>query len=184
MYLVDRLLANLGHQGELELADAGAAVAIILRIEGEELQVLLVKRVINPSDPWSGNMALPGGRRNRGEDIAETVARETMEETGIDVHSFRFLRNLDIQTSGRAGSPLRILPFIYLCEEKPKVTLNKELTLWFWASLDELKRGLGTASMGGNDVPAYLVNGEAVWGLTFRILTNLFNLLERRASEM
>lgn len=182
MYLIDRLTQNLKRSVDLAYTDAGAAVAVILKIEDEDLLLFLVKRAVNPSDPWSGNMALPGGRRHRGENIAETVVRETREETGIDVSKYHFLGNLDVQTSGRAGSPLRILPFVFLCDEKPEVTLNSELTLWFWVTLDDLNRGRGKASMGGSEVAAYLVNGEAVWGLTFRILGTLLNLLEENAS--
>ena len=40
-----------------------AAVSMVLR-EGEELSVLMIKRAVRKSDPWSGQMALPGGRKD------------------------------------------------------------------------------------------------------------------------
>jgi 8-oxo-dGTP diphosphatase len=42
---------------------ANAAVALLLKPRRNDFDVLLVKRVKNPSDPWSGQMALPGGIR-------------------------------------------------------------------------------------------------------------------------
>lgn len=65
-----------------------AALAAVFRRgpSGEE-EVLFIKRATNPTDPWSGHVALPGGRAeeaDRGEDEV-TAARETHEEVGIDL---------------------------------------------------------------------------------------------------
>ena len=38
-----------------------AAVALVLRAR-DPLENLLVKRAVSDADPWSGHMALPGGR--------------------------------------------------------------------------------------------------------------------------
>ena len=43
-----------------------AAVALLLRPR-DALEVLLIKRSVRESDPWSGHMALPGGRRDPGD---------------------------------------------------------------------------------------------------------------------
>ena len=63
-----------------------ASVAIILR-QGNEgaTEVLLIKRAVNRRDPWSGDLAFPGGRQNAGETDLETCIRETKEETGLDL---------------------------------------------------------------------------------------------------
>src|SRR5688500_15080629 len=72
-------------------ADASrrAAVALLVRLdETRQLptpQLLMIKRATFEGDPWSGHIALPGGRREAGDPTLErTVVRETWEETAID----------------------------------------------------------------------------------------------------
>ena len=63
-----------------------AAVALILRALPDDLELLLIKRARDPRDPWSGHMALPGGRRDAADpDLASTAVRETLEETGVEL---------------------------------------------------------------------------------------------------
>ncbi len=63
--------------------DAPAANSIVVAVTAfvvdDTDRVLLIRRTDN--DLW----ALPGGAQEFGESIAETVVRETKEETGIDV---------------------------------------------------------------------------------------------------
>jgi 8-oxo-dGTP pyrophosphatase MutT (NUDIX family) len=168
----------------VEDSDAGAAVVVLLR-KGErgDLQLFLVKRATNPRDPWSGNMALPGGRRHpEDRDIKATVIRETLEETSIDISGCRFLGTLDAATSTRAVTRLVVLPFVVVCGERSRVTLNKELVDCFWFPVDQLKPSEGKALMEGNEVPAFLVKGEVVWGLTYRMLKNFLDLLDKAAA--
>lgn len=47
-----------------------------------ENKILLIKR---STRPFVGYWALPGGRAEPGEDVAQTVLREVKEETGLDV---------------------------------------------------------------------------------------------------
>ncbi|MBU7027997.1 MAG: hypothetical protein HXS48_13765, partial [Theionarchaea archaeon] len=46
-----------------EEQNATAAVVILLTLVDDDIRILFVKRVENPRDPWSGQMALPGGKR-------------------------------------------------------------------------------------------------------------------------
>ena len=62
-----------------------AAVALIVRPR-ISMDVLLIKRSTNERDPWSGHMALPGGRWEPGDaGLKQTAIRETLEETGVDL---------------------------------------------------------------------------------------------------
>jgi 8-oxo-dGTP pyrophosphatase MutT (NUDIX family) len=76
-----------------------AAVALVLRVPvgaaGPEL--LLVKRAEYPGDPWSGHVAFPGGRAEPDDASPwHTAARETWEETGLDLLAAgRLLGTLD-----------------------------------------------------------------------------------------
>ena len=58
--------------------------------------LLFIRRAINPRDPWSGNVAFPGGKQDPddGDDDERTAMRETQEEVGLDLHSWRRLGRL------------------------------------------------------------------------------------------
>jgi 8-oxo-dGTP pyrophosphatase MutT (NUDIX family) len=80
-----------GGRGQRRHAEGGrrAAIAAIFRhhpVSGVE-QVLFIRRAVSPRDPWSGNVALPGGRQDPadGLDDEATAIRETREEVGLDL---------------------------------------------------------------------------------------------------
>ena len=59
-----------------------AAVAIVLAPDPDA--VLLIRRAERAGDPWSGHMALPGGRYEpKDPDLLGTALRETVEEVGV-----------------------------------------------------------------------------------------------------
>jgi 8-oxo-dGTP pyrophosphatase MutT (NUDIX family) len=75
---------------------ANAAVSLLLKPRRGDFDLLLVKRVENPSDTWSGHMALPGGKRDpRDGSLKDTVMRETLEETGVALDPCGFLGVLE-----------------------------------------------------------------------------------------
>jgi len=62
--------------------NARAAVAMIIT-ECASPSVLLLRRAKNKNDPWSGQWAFPGGKREEGDvDLLDTSIRETQEECG------------------------------------------------------------------------------------------------------
>jgi len=97
-----------------------AAVAIILRKDLEGFEILLIKRRINPNDPWSGDVALPGGRKEeQDEDVLNTVIREVKEEVGIDLSKQKFLVELPYFKPSNPRLPkIKIKPFVYVLKEK------------------------------------------------------------------
>lgn len=60
---------------------------VIFTIRAQLLHVLLVKRGTNP---YRGNLALPGGFVRPGESLEDTARRELGEETGLDSSSIPF----------------------------------------------------------------------------------------------
>jgi 8-oxo-dGTP diphosphatase len=159
--------------------DADAAVALLLKPIGKDLEVLIVKRVENRADPWSGQMALPGGKRDaKDQTLKQTVVRETLEETDINLlDRSRFLGVVGTLRSTRRPE-MKILPFVVLLEHKPKIKLNEELEGFFWISLEELIQHKGTAEFSFGEVPAYTFRGYVIWGLTYRILEKFIQRLE------
>lgn len=156
---------------------AHAAVAILLTETDDTTKVLLVKRARSEADPWSGHMAFPGGRRGHGDrDLMATACRETREETGIDLTQCTAIGSLDALHS-TVRPDMCIQPFLFSCPKPPEVTLNYELTAHYWTPLEELERSRGKTRIGSREFPAYLVEREAVWGLTYRMLEKFFDML-------
>jgi len=161
-----------------EAQEAAAAVAILLKTTDQGLKILLVKRTEKLSGPWSGQMAFPGGKRDpKDRDIRQTVVRETLEEISINLaHDCRFsgiLKNM--RSTVRPN--LLVAPFVILLEHKPTIMLNEELERYTWIFLNKLQECEGTVKFPFGEVPAYLVEGNAVWGLTYRILKNLGHII-------
>lgn len=157
---------------------ADAAVALLLRMVNEELEVFLVKRVESPSDPWSGNVALPGGKRTpEDRDLKQTVVRETLEETNINLlYRCRFLGVLETLIS-TPRPEMKILPFVVLVEHEPTVRLNYELDSFAWISLRRLIRNRTKVKFSFGERDAYVFDDVIVWGLTYRVLEMFVNIL-------
>ena len=69
-----------------------AAVALIFAQGRDGLELCFVKRKEYPGDPWSGQMALPGGKRNPGDYTPHDVAiREVQEEVGVTLHAHQLI---------------------------------------------------------------------------------------------
>jgi 8-oxo-dGTP pyrophosphatase MutT (NUDIX family) len=163
-----------------------AAVAAVLRA-GDGLELLLIERVERADDPWSGHMALPGGRREEGDpDLLTTAFRETAEEVGIALDpAAHLLGALDEVLPGtRRLPPLVIAPFVaaVLPATEPRPD-PAEVAAALWVPIDAL-RGEGAASEVTYErdgvtltFPSFHYRGYEVWGLTHRILVQLFEVL-------
>ena len=159
--------------------DANAAVVVLLRIKDQDLQVLLVKRAEKIDDPWSGQTALPGGKRNpEDRELKETVVRETLEETSINLlEGCRFLGAIEPLRSTRRPE-MKIFPFVVLLEEEQTISLNEELSGYFWTPLEKLAHKKGIVKFSFGEYPAYIIKNYVIWGLTYRILTKLLNIIK------
>jgi len=158
--------------------EAHAAVAILVKPDEDDLEILLVKRAEVTGDPWSGDMAFPGGKKmpeDRG--LVGTVAREVLEETGIDLRSVGAFGYMEpVLSSVRRN--LKVQPVVYSFKEKPAVHLNYELTKYVWAPLSALRESRCQTVVKGWEGPVFRVDGEIVWGLTYRMLETILEMLE------
>ncbi len=171
---VDRLKMKLHGVEEL---DAWAAVAILIREEVGDYETLLVKRAEVTADPWSGDMAFPGGKKSS-QDITlrDTVAREVQEETGINLASLTYIGSLPLTFSSLR--PKRdVLPLVYLYDGRPEIRLNPELTAYRWVHFKELRESRTTAVVKGWEGLVFKLGEDVVWGLTYRMLDTLLDLL-------
>ena len=84
-----------------------ATIAAIFRVDPKgEVHLLFIKRAINPRDPWSGNIALPGGKQDAadGDDDEATAVREAREEVRLDLSADGW-RRLGRLTEDRTITP-------------------------------------------------------------------------------
>jgi hypothetical protein len=72
---------------------------------------------------------------------------------------------------------VKIVPFVVLQEKEQTIELNEELTEYFWLPLTYLAEQENTVTVDQKEVPAYRVNGQVIWGLTYNIMNNLLSLL-------
>lgn len=160
--------------------DANAAVVLLLKMDKENMKVLFVKRVVNPTDRWSGQYALPGGRREaKDQNIKQTVIRETLEEICVNLlDRCRFLGTL-IPVESRGRPEMKILPFVVLLQHDPVITLNeKELDRFVWISIKELLMHKTMAKFNFGEFPAYIIGNAVIWGLTYRILEKFIQIID------
>ncbi len=165
-----------------------AVVAAILREGLDGAEVLLIRRAEDERDPWSGHMALPGGYGEaRDADLVETAVREVGEEVGLDLaRSSQLLGRLPETRAVSQARPLDfgIFPLVFALEAAALPTPNPlEVQQIVWASIDHL---LSPSAHGSYEylssaerhvLPAFDVNGQTVWGLTYRILRDLLGVL-------
>ena len=158
---------------------ANAAVALLLKPKRSDFDLLLVKRVENPSDTWSGQMALPGGKREpKDKSLKTTVMREILEETGVELSLCQLLGVLDVVRS-EPKPDFKILPFVVLLEGEPKLKLNKaELETFIWVPYEEVIQSKGIATFSFGKFPAYIFANAIVWGVTYRILSAFVEAVE------
>lgn len=164
-----------------------AAVAAILRGSGSETEVLLIRRAERPNDPWSGQMAFPGGHVEPGEDYLTAAQRETHEEIGLDLLTHgRVLGPLDhARPMIRPGrQEMVIAPYVFELHKEPVgYSPNHEVAEVVWAPLRPMLMGqIHTVleyEISGQlqRFPGYDVDGRVVWGLTYRMLGSLFSLV-------
>ena len=166
-----------------------AAVAMIIKPEpvNNDLLILLIKRNNREGDPWSGHMALPGGRyAETDHNLLSTVTREVMEETGLDIRELSVLGTLDEIVPG--SSIVRVTPYVLLAHMSQDLSVRidpKEIKDYVWAPISFFLNRKNRASYTVQrlnqklEVPSYtLGNDKIVWGMTLRIIDDLISRIE------
>lgn len=163
-----------------------AAVSLVLVEEGADLTTLFIRRADRAGDPWSGQIALPGGRREPGDaDLLATALRETREEVGVDLGTAERLGVLDdLYPRTPMLPPVVVRPFVFALDARPSLALDAEVREAFWVPLDALRapgtRRDVTLDLRGarRTFPAYVLGERVIWGMTERILTGFLDLID------
>ena len=164
-------------------ADRRAAVTMLLTPEPsapEEIEALFAIRAVVEGDPWSGHVALPGGREDPGDaDLLETALRELREETGVALSREACVGRLDDLHPRAVHLPsIAVTPFVAWLPERPDVRENYELAGHVWIPVTELAAAARRASFerpatGGSPARVFEAieyAGVRVWGLTLAVV--------------
>src|SRR5438876_11068309 len=158
-----------------------AAVALVLRDGPSGIQLLFIRRAEHPEDPWSGQMAFPGGRAEPGDpDLRATAVRETEEEIGVDLaREAEYLGALDEVRAMARLRPvdLAISPFVFRLRGEATPEPGPEVRSVHWIPLSDL------LAAGARSTFDYTHQGATlqfpclrlgdqelvIWGLTYRM---------------
>lgn len=186
-FIREKLGAHVPEQSDI-FDEAHAAVAIVFREGMQSVEVLLIERAEREGDPWSGHMAFPGGRLERSDDSSRSTAqRETFEEVGIELANAEYLGQLDeIVGNPRTSPTLVVAAHAFFLTEDQRIELApEEIQDAFWfplADMLEESRSVEYAIANRPEAryPGILVgipDRHVIWGLTYRFLENLLNVL-------
>jgi 8-oxo-dGTP pyrophosphatase MutT (NUDIX family) len=156
-----------------------AAVALIFHRDEAETTLCFARRAPFDGDPWSGDMAFPGGGAHPSDRSFEEVARrETLEEIGFDLGAVAPLATLE--TLPARGLPpgrhMLIQPLVYtLTQARPKLVIGAEIAAVYWVPTCHLwdAGNLTQVTWRGQHHPGIAFGQEIIWGLTYRILAQL-----------
>jgi 8-oxo-dGTP pyrophosphatase MutT (NUDIX family) len=164
-----------------------AAVSLLLSSTETGYQILFIERATHPGDPWSGNIAFPGGKVEP-DDLGpqQAAERETMEELAIDLSQASYLGRLS--DFDGAHLPVLLSCFVYGVSQSISFEANEEVKDAFWVPVADLvdmeRHGMHQFTFSGDrfESPCIRLPQEdkpVLWGLTYRLL---MNFLEKTTS--
>jgi 8-oxo-dGTP pyrophosphatase MutT (NUDIX family) len=135
------------------------------------------------SGAHSGQISLPGGRREEPETLEQTALRETVEEIGVLPENVEILGQLSPLYT--PPSNFCIYPFVGFSRARPAFQLNPrevaeliEVPLHLLLEPDVYKEETWhLQNFGERQVPFFDVFGHKVWGATAMILSEFLALL-------
>lgn len=181
--LVNALRAHVRREEAEEEGLRWAAVALVLRGTSlSDSELLFIRRAVRVGDPWSGQVAFPGGRQEPIDATLEATARrETLEELTLNLTDDAHLLGVldDLRPRAAALPSIAVRPYVFRLTRAVSVVPNAEVHSTFWAPLSALRDpAMATEHVfdrGGSRFrfPAYRWGEDVVWGMTERIVTQL-----------
>ena len=122
-----------------------AAVAVIINSSQSTSSLLLIRRTQRIGDPWSGQIAFPGGHRAPGDrSFLETAIRETNEEVGLSLRDHSVLGVLPLVYA--RNRRIRVAPFVFQLMTSVEIRSNMEVANVFWVLINDLANSAVTKS--------------------------------------
>jgi 8-oxo-dGTP pyrophosphatase MutT (NUDIX family) len=175
-----------------EVTRVRAAVAMVMRPAARDVEVLFIRRAPLEGDPWSGDIAFPGGRVNLPDEPARAAAeRETREEVGIDLERADCLGQLDDAIGG--GGAVVVSGFVYALRTRVVLRTNHEVAAAGWVPVSRFaerdRQSLQTYRYKDRDVrlPALKIfddDSPHLWGLTYQFIERFMRMLDREIPAM
>ena len=153
------------------------------------VSVLLIRRSDAPGDPWSGHMAMPGGKQEPSDlDLVHTAIRETEEEVGLILdRQTQLIGALDDVPAFARGrrTGLVVTPHLFvLTGAGPRPTLRPsfEVQESLWVPVSHLltpehqRERVYDVEGVSMRLPAWDYQGRQIWGLTHHMLSGVLRL--------
>jgi len=157
-----------------------SSVLFLLFEENHELFVCFIKRP-HHMKYHPGQIAMPGGRIERGESALETALRETWEEIGINSEDIEILGKLSELYVN--VSRFLIQPFIGWLNKKPVFKINRnEVEKIVLFPLMKYKNTFCEKEIetvtGKINSPGVCFENETIWGATAMILSEFYDIID------
>lgn len=173
------------HEQVLEKNPKFAAVNIVLYLRDNEWFFPLIQRTENERDRHSGQISLPGGKREEYDrDFAETAIRETSEEIGLEKPYVRIIR--EMSPIYIPPSNFYVYPYISYSKRNPEFILQEseaveviEFPITSFLNLPDSPEIMALPGAGGKEVPVINFNGYIIWGATAMILSEFSQLIKK-----
>ena len=144
--------------------------------------ILLIERVKNPLDPWSGHLAFPGGRIEETDAGAlHAVFREVEEEIGLVLEEESLVRELDAAYAGKTREhKVKVKPYYFeigdldeeeLSPDKVEVERIVPLPLEQWN--DARNHEYRKMHPDYDEMAGMHLDGNFLWGFTYHVLKSL-----------
>ncbi len=158
-----------------------AAVAIVFWNDGGDLSLCIGRRAIHPLDPWSGDMAFPGGKAEcQDSSLHDVASRETFEEVGLILPPEALIGRIDkmVANSGARRNQTPVWPLIYLIESQPApFQLSDEMTEAHWVPVVDLWDRSNWIAFSfpatRAQYPGINIGNHFFWGFSLRVLIAL-----------
>ena len=160
-----------------------ASVLICLFPVNDNWSFFLTKRS-NSVEHHKGQISLPGGMIEKGENPINAALRETNEEIGVQIKRVQIIGKLS--SIYIPVSNFKVQPFVGFLNKKPKTDINKqEVSRIFDVDLNDLMNDKNIKSeekVLGNklvEISYFSLKNEKIWGATSLILSEFKDVLKR-----
>jgi 8-oxo-dGTP pyrophosphatase MutT (NUDIX family) len=172
--LVERIAAFAPRVRPVDHPHVWAATALVLAPGEAGAEIAFIQRPDRAGDRWSGQMALPGGKRDPEDaDAIAAAVREAHEEVGL-VLPAPVGRLEDVRGRVHAGT---VATFVFALDDRPPLRpAPDEVAAALWIPLSTLlsaEAAFRYAWGGLGRFPAIRHGDHVIWGLTHRIVGSL-----------